>query len=168
VPRADPEKICATLPTIGRKWPNCHWPKKFAPSELQIKQNLTLLRTLDRSCTSPESQLAAKVRQLPLSSGERPRGMMGARSGKMGKGMGSGMAINGRAFGIDSRKLLGAHILAPEGRDSIQTAALAIRQGLTTDDLTEAIFPYLTTVEGLRLAALGFEKDIAKLSCCAG
>ncbi len=67
-----------------------------------------------------------------------------------------------------SRKLLGAHILAPEGSDSIQTAALAIRQGLTTDDLAETIFPYLTTVEGLKLAALGFEKDVAKLSCCAG
>ncbi len=66
-----------------------------------------------------------------------------------------------------SRRLLGAHILAPEGADSIQTAALAIRQGLTIDDLTETIFPYLTTVEGLKLAALAFDKDIAKLSCCA-
>ena len=65
-----------------------------------------------------------------------------------------------------SRKLLGAHILAPEGADSIQTAALAIRQGLTTDDLADAIFPYLTTVEGLKLAALGFRTDLAKLSCC--
>jgi mercury(II) reductase len=67
-----------------------------------------------------------------------------------------------------TRKLLGAHILAPEGADSIQTAALAIRQGLTTDDLADAIFPYLTTVEGLKLAALGFQKDVTKLSCCAG
>ncbi|OJU55556.1 MAG: mercury(II) reductase [Alphaproteobacteria bacterium 62-8] len=64
--------------------------------------------------------------------------------------------------------LLGAHILAPEGADSIQTAALAIRQGLTLDDLTDTIFPYLTTVEGLKLAALSFGKDVAKLSCCAG
>lgn len=67
-----------------------------------------------------------------------------------------------------TRKLVGAHILAPEGSDSIQTAALAIRTSLTIDDLAEAVFPYLTTVEGLKLAALGFEKDIAKLSCCAG
>lgn len=67
-----------------------------------------------------------------------------------------------------TRKLLGAHILAPEGGDSIQTASLAIRQGLTTDDLADTIFPYLTTVEGLKLAALAFEKDVAKLSCCAG
>lgn len=67
-----------------------------------------------------------------------------------------------------THKLLGAHILAPEGSDGIQTAALAIRHGLTIDDLAEAIFPYLTTVEGLKLAALGFAKDVTKLSCCAG
>lgn len=67
-----------------------------------------------------------------------------------------------------SGKLLGAHILAPEGADSIQTAALAIRHGLKGADLAETIFPYLTTVEGLKLAAQAFEKDVAKLSCCAG
>jgi len=67
-----------------------------------------------------------------------------------------------------SNRLLGAHILAPEGADSIQTAALAIRHGMTVRDLGATIFPYLTTVEGLKLAALAFEKDVAKLSCCAG
>ncbi|WP_296736315.1 mercury(II) reductase [Mesorhizobium sp.] len=67
-----------------------------------------------------------------------------------------------------TRKLLGAHILAPEGADSIQTAALAIRCGLTIDDLAETIFPYLTNVEGLKLAALAFDRDVTKLSCCAG
>jgi len=67
-----------------------------------------------------------------------------------------------------SGKLLGAHILAPEGADSIQTAALAIKCGLTVEQLAETIFPYLTTVEGLKLAALTFTKDVTKLSCCAG
>jgi pyruvate/2-oxoglutarate dehydrogenase complex dihydrolipoamide dehydrogenase (E3) component len=67
-----------------------------------------------------------------------------------------------------SGRLLGAHILAPEGGDSIQTAALAIKCGLTVRQLAETIFPYLTTVEALKLAALGFEKDVARLSCCAG
>jgi len=65
-------------------------------------------------------------------------------------------------------RLLGAHILAPEGADSIQTAALAIQQGLTTRALADMIAPYLTTVEGLKLAAQTFDKDVAKLSCCAG
>ena len=67
-----------------------------------------------------------------------------------------------------SLRLLGAQILAPEGADSIQTAVLAIKHRLTVTDLAETLFPYLTTVEGLKLAALGFERDVAKLSCCAG
>ncbi len=68
----------------------------------------------------------------------------------------------------ETRRLLGAHILAPEGADSIQTAALAIKFGMTVEGLAETIFPYLTTVEGLKLAAQTFTKDVAKLSCCAG
>jgi mercuric reductase len=67
----------------------------------------------------------------------------------------------------NSGKLLGAHILAPEGADSIQTGALAIKFGLSVEQLAETIFPYLTTVEGLKLAAQTFTKDVAKLSCCA-
>jgi len=69
---------------------------------------------------------------------------------------------------VGNGKLLGAHILAPEGADSVQTAALAIKCGLTVQQLAETIFPYLTTVEGLKFAAQTFEKDVAKLSCCAG
>jgi mercuric reductase len=65
-------------------------------------------------------------------------------------------------------RLLGAHILAPEGCDSIQTAALAIKHGMTTKQVGETLFPYLTTVEGLRLAAQSFAMDVAKLSCCGG
>jgi mercuric reductase len=68
----------------------------------------------------------------------------------------------------DSKKLLGAHIIAPEGADSIQTAAMALKMGMTYVDLGAMIFPYLTTVEGLKLAAQTFEKDVSKLSCCAG
>jgi mercuric reductase len=65
-------------------------------------------------------------------------------------------------------QLLGAHILAPEAGEMIQTAVLAIRFGLTVRDLRETMFPYLTNAEGLKLAMLSFEKDVAKLSCCAG
>ncbi|MBB5518363.1 mercury(II) reductase [Amphiplicatus metriothermophilus] len=65
-------------------------------------------------------------------------------------------------------RLLGAQILAPEGADSIQTAALALKYNMTAAELGETIFPYLTTVEGLKLAAQGFGMDITKLSCCAG
>jgi len=67
-----------------------------------------------------------------------------------------------------SKRLLGAHILAPEGADSIQTAVMAIAAGMTYEALGAMIFPYLTNVEGLKLAAQTFEKDVATLSCCAG
>jgi len=67
-----------------------------------------------------------------------------------------------------SDRLLGGQILAPEGADSIQTVVLAIKHDMTAKALGETIFPYLTTVEGLKLAAQGFGKDVAKLSCCAG
>lgn len=67
-----------------------------------------------------------------------------------------------------SKRLFGAHILAPEGADSIQTAVMALKAGMTYEDLGAMIFPYLTTVEGLKLAAQTFEKDVAALSCCAG
>ncbi len=65
-------------------------------------------------------------------------------------------------------RLLGAHILAPEGGEMIQTAVLAIRFGLTVRDLRETMFPYLTNAEGLKLALVAFDKDVTKLSCCAG
>jgi mercuric reductase len=67
-----------------------------------------------------------------------------------------------------SDRLLGAHILAPEGGELIQTAVLAIRFGITVSQLRQTMFPYLTNVEGIKLATLGFEKDVALLSCCAG
>ncbi|MGR3510118.1 MAG: mercury(II) reductase [Sulfitobacter sp.] len=67
-----------------------------------------------------------------------------------------------------SKRLLGAQILAPEGADSIQTAAMALKARLTYEELGDTIMPYLTTVEGLKLAAQTFEKDVAALSCCAG
>lgn len=59
-------------------------------------------------------------------------------------------------------------IIAPEGADSIQTLVMALKVGMTTKALGETIFPYLTTVEGLKLAAQTFDMDVAKLSCCAG
>ncbi|MCH7865616.1 MAG: hypothetical protein IIC56_10455 [Proteobacteria bacterium] len=65
-------------------------------------------------------------------------------------------------------RLLGAHMIAPEAGDCIQTAAMAIKSSMTTTDLGDMIFPYLTTVEGLKLAAQTFNKDVSKLSCCAG
>jgi mercuric reductase len=67
-----------------------------------------------------------------------------------------------------SGRLLGVQLIAAAGGEVIQSAALAIRAGLTVHDLADQLFPYLTMVEGLKLAAQTFTKDIAQLSCCAG
>ncbi len=68
----------------------------------------------------------------------------------------------------ETDQLLGATILAPEAGDSIQTVVMALKAGLTTKELADTIFPYLTAVEGVKLAAQNFRKDVKKLSCCAG
>ena len=64
--------------------------------------------------------------------------------------------------------LLGAQVLAAEGGEIIQAAALAIRNRMTVSDLAGQLFPYLTMVEGLKLCAQTFTKDGKQLSCCAG
>ncbi len=67
----------------------------------------------------------------------------------------------------DTRKIIGAHILAAEAGEMITESALAIKFGLTIEDLTATFHPYLTLSEGVKLAAQTFNKDVAKLSCCA-
>jgi mercuric reductase len=45
---------------------------------------------------------------------------------------------------------------------------MALKFGMTTKALGATIFQYLTTVEGLRLSAQTFDRDMARLTCCAG
>jgi mercuric reductase len=66
-----------------------------------------------------------------------------------------------------TRKIIGAHILAAEAGGMITEPALAIKYGLTIEDLTSTFHPYLTLSEGIKLAAQAFTTDVAKLSCCA-
>ena len=67
----------------------------------------------------------------------------------------------------ETGRLVGAHVLAADAGEVIQEATLAIRFGLTVQDIAETFHPYLTMAEGLKLAALTFKKDVSKLSCCA-
>lgn len=67
----------------------------------------------------------------------------------------------------ETDRLLGAHILAVNAGDVIDSATLALKFRLTVDDLAGHFAPYLTMAEGLKLAAQSFGKDVSKLSCCA-
>jgi mercuric reductase len=66
-----------------------------------------------------------------------------------------------------TKKIIGAHIIAAEAGETVTEPALAIKFGLTIEDLTATFHPYLTLSEGIKLAAQAFTKDVAKLSCCA-
>lgn len=67
-----------------------------------------------------------------------------------------------------SGRLLGARVVAHNGGEIVQTAALAIRARMTVDDLAAELFPYLTLAESLKLCAQTFTRDVSQLSCCAG
>ncbi len=67
----------------------------------------------------------------------------------------------------ESHKILGVHLIAPRGADIIHEAALAVRFGLTIEDLIETIHVYPTMSEAIRMVAQMFFKDVGKLSCCA-
>ena len=61
----------------------------------------------------------------------------------------------------DSGRLIDVQAVA-EACELIQTAALANLANIAVQQLADQLFPYLTMLEGLRLAAQTF------ISCCAG
>ncbi len=65
-------------------------------------------------------------------------------------------------------RLLGVHIVADNAGEVIYAAQLALQVGLRVSDLASTLAPYLTMVEGLRLASQSFGRDVARMSCCAG
>ena len=68
----------------------------------------------------------------------------------------------------DSGRLLGVQAVAAEAGELIQTAVMVMRANMTVQEMAEELFPYLTMVEGLKLCAQTFIRDVAQLSCCAG
>lgn len=58
--------------------------------------------------------------------------------------------------------------MSAEAGEVIQSVALAMRGGLTINDLATQLFPYLTMVESIKLCAQTFSHDVKQLSCCAG
>ncbi|WP_243835135.1 mercury(II) reductase [Alicyclobacillus sacchari] len=67
-----------------------------------------------------------------------------------------------------TRRIIGVHVVAENAGDVIYSGVIAVKFGLTIEDVRSTLAPYLTMAEGLKLAALTFDKDVAKLSCCAG
>lgn len=66
-----------------------------------------------------------------------------------------------------SNRILGVHMVGENAGDVIYAGTLAVKYGLTVQDLVESFAPYLTMAESLKLAAQSFDRDVHKLSCCA-
>ncbi len=66
-----------------------------------------------------------------------------------------------------SARILGVQAVGPNAAELLGEATLAVRLGLTIDDIVDTLHPYLTWVEGFRLAVQAFRIDVSKLSCCA-
>ena len=67
----------------------------------------------------------------------------------------------------ETGRILGVQAVGPNVAELLAEATLAVRLGLTLDDIADTLHSYLTWVEGLKLAAQSFRTDVSKLSCCA-
>jgi mercuric reductase len=67
----------------------------------------------------------------------------------------------------ETDQLLGARVVAPEGGELIMELSLAVKYNIPVNELAASFHPYLTLSEGIKLAAITFNKSVAKLSCCA-
>ena len=66
----------------------------------------------------------------------------------------------------ENSKILGVHMVAPDAADLIHEAVLAVKFGLTVDDIIDTVHVFPTMSEGIKLAAQSFVRDISVMSCC--
>jgi mercuric reductase len=65
----------------------------------------------------------------------------------------------------DSR-VLGVHIVAPNAADLIHEATLAVKFGLTVDDIIDTLHVFPTLSEGIKRVAQAFTRDVSVMACC--
>lgn len=63
-------------------------------------------------------------------------------------------------------RIVGVHLIAPEGEDLINQAMYILRGHMTIDDLIDSLTVFPTLSEAIKYAALSFRTDIEHLSCC--
>jgi len=67
----------------------------------------------------------------------------------------------------DTHEVVGVSVVMPNAGEVIHEAAMALRFRAKLEDYIEMIHVYPTMAEALKLAAISYFKDPAKLSCCA-
>jgi len=66
----------------------------------------------------------------------------------------------------ESRRVLGAHAVAPNAAELIHIPVLALRAGMTLDDLIETVHVFPTYAEAWKICAQTFDRDPKTMSCC--
>lgn len=66
----------------------------------------------------------------------------------------------------ETGRVLGVHMVAPNAAELIHEAALAVKFGLTVDDIIDTVHVFPTLSEGIKLAAQAFTRDISVMACC--
>jgi mercuric reductase len=66
----------------------------------------------------------------------------------------------------ETDEIVGVHMVTPRAADMIAEATLAVKFGLTVDDIIDTIHPFPTFSEAFKMACQAFRRDISKMSCC--
>ncbi|CCQ32247.1 Mercuric reductase reductase protein [Halorhabdus tiamatea SARL4B] len=62
--------------------------------------------------------------------------------------------------------IVGVHMVGPRAADMIPEATLAVKFGLTVDDIIDTIHPFPTFSEAFKQACQAFRRDVSTMSCC--
>ena len=66
----------------------------------------------------------------------------------------------------ETDEIVGVHMVGPRAADMIPEATLAVKFGLTIDDIIDTIHPFPTFSEAFKHACQAFRRDTSTMSCC--
>jgi len=66
----------------------------------------------------------------------------------------------------ETDEVVGVHMVGPRAADMIMEATLAVKFGLTVDDIIDTVHPFPTFSEAFKQACQAFRRDTSKMSCC--
>lgn len=71
---------------------------------------------------------------------------------------------------VDHRtdRVVGAQMVGPHAGDAIHEMVVAIRGGMTVDELIDTVHAFPTYSEAFKVAALAFRRDVSVMACCIG
>ena len=59
-------------------------------------------------------------------------------------------------------------MVGPHAGEAIHEMVVAIRAGLTLDELLDTVHAFPTYSEAFKIAALAFRRDVSVMTCCIG